>query len=47
MEEKGIGVSTARGESLGTTRWVFTLVAWQLVHPAMNFQRNMDIPGHQ
>ena len=47
MEENGIGVSTARGESLGTIGWVFTLAAWQSAHPKMNFQRKVDIPGYQ
>ena len=47
MEEKGIGVSTAKGESPGTTGWVFTLAAWQLAHPEMNLRRKVDIPGHQ
>ena len=47
MEENGIGVSTAKGESPGIVGWVFTLAAWQLAHPKMNFQRKVDIPGHQ
>ena len=36
MEEKGRGFLTAKGESLGTVGWVFTLAAWQLAHPEMN-----------
>ena len=47
MEENGIGLSTAKGESLGTVGWVFTLAAWQLAHPEMNSQRKVNIPGHQ
>ena len=47
MEEKGSGVSTAKGDSLGTVGCVFTLAAWQLVHPEVNFHRKVDIPGHQ
>ena len=47
MEENGRGFSMAKGESLGTMGWVFTLAAWQSAHPVMNFQRKVDIPGHQ
>ena len=47
MEEKEIGFSTAKGESLGTVGWVFTLAAWQSAHPVMNLRRKVDIPGHQ
>ena len=47
MEEKGRGLSTAKGESPGTKGWVFFLAAWQLAHPEMYFHRKVDIPGHQ
>ena len=47
MEENGIGVSIAKGESPSTMGWVFTLAAWQLAHPEVNFHRTVDIPGHQ
>ena len=47
MEENGREVSTAKGESPGTMGCVFTLAAWQSAHPEMNFQRKVDIPGHQ
>ena len=47
MEENGRGLSTAKGESPGTVRWVFTLAAWQSAQPKMNLHRNVDIPGHQ
>ena len=47
MEENGRGISTAKGESLGTVGCVFTLAAWQLEQPEMNFHRKVDIPGHQ
>ena len=47
MEENRRGFSTARGESLDTMGWVFTLAAWQLAHPEMNHCRKVDIPGYQ
>ena len=47
MEENGRGVSTAKGDNLGTVGCVFTLAAWQLAHPEMNCHKKVDIPGHQ
>ena len=47
MEENGIEDSTARGVNPGPMGWVFTLAAWQLAHPEMNFHRKVDIPGYQ
>ena len=37
----------ASGDNPGTIGWVFTLAAWQLAHPVMNFWQKVDIPGHQ
>ena len=47
IDEKGRGLSVAKGESLDTVGWVFTLAAWQVVHPEMYFHRKVNIPGHQ
>ena len=47
MEENGIGVSTAKGESPGTVGCVFILATWQSAHPETNLCRKVDIPGHQ
>ena len=47
MEENVRGILTAKGDSLGTVGCVFTFAAWQSAHPKMNFQRKVDIPGHQ
>ena len=44
IEEKRRGDLTARGDSLGIMGWVFTFAVWQ---SALNFHRNVDIPGHQ
>ena len=47
IEDNGTGDSTVKGESPGIMGWVFTLAAWQLAQPEMNFHRKVDIPGHQ
>ena len=47
MEENVRGILTAKGDSPGTMGCVFTFAAWQSAHPEMNFQRKVDIPGHQ
>ena len=47
MEEKGRGMSAAKGDSPGTVGCVFALAVWQSAHPKMNFRRKVDILGHQ
>ena len=44
---KGWVQEEGSGKSVGTVGWVLTFICWQTEQPAMNWQTNVDIPGHQ